>query len=174
MFGETHSGIFAAGTGLPLRSFGRGHRKPMELAMKKFLLSGAAVALIMGTSAAFAQTTQTTTTYSQSPDTTTSTTETKSDNMDGTYTQYKKTVTSTRQYDAGVWTPPADYSVHRISLGDRLPADLMTNTYYLTNYSSYNLVAPPEGAVWVRVGQDAYLVRNDDGEVIQADYGVFM
>jgi Ni/Co efflux regulator RcnB len=146
----------------------------MELTMRKFLLGGAAVALLIGTGAAFAQTSQTTTTTMQSPDTATRTTVTNTDNMDGTYTQYKKTVTSTRHFDGGVWTAPADYSTRRFNLGDRLPADLMVSNYYLTNYGNYDLAAPPGGTEWVRVGKDAFLVRSDDGEIIQADYGVFL
>ena len=37
----------------------------------------------------------------------------------------------------------------------------------------YDLASPPEGTVWVRVGSDVFLVRSDNGEVIQADYGTF-
>ena len=142
--------------------------------MRNLLLGSAAAALVLGTSLAFAQTTQTTTTYSQSPDSTTRSTTTDTQNMDGTYTQYRKTVTSTRHYDAGVWTAPADYSARHFGLGDRLPSDLMVQTYYLPNYSQFNLTAPPAGTEWVRVGQDAFLVRADDGEIIQADYGMFL
>jgi len=47
------------------------------------------------------------------------------------------------------------------------------DSYYLNDYGTYELVAPPEGTVWVRVGSDAYLVRRDNGEVIQADTGIF-
>ena len=146
----------------------------MEMAMRKYLLSSAAVALLMGTSLAFAQTNETTTTTTQNPDTTTRTTVTKSTDSNGDYTQYKKTVTSTRHYDAGAWAAPADYSARRFNLGDRLPSDLLQDNYYLTNYSTYSLAPPPSGTVWVRVGNDAFLVRNDDGEIIQADYGMFL
>jgi len=138
--------------------------------MKKYLISGAAIA-VLGASIALAQTTQTTTTYTQSPDETTKTTVTRSD--DG-YTQYKKTVTATHHYDAGVWNAPADYSARHFNLGDRLPGDLMESNYALSDYDAYNLAAPPTGTEWIRVGQDAFLVRADDGEIIQADYGVFL
>jgi Ni/Co efflux regulator RcnB len=146
----------------------------MELDMKNLLLSSVAAALLLGTSLAFAQNTQTTTTYSQSPDSTTRATTTSTQNMDGTYTQYKKTVTSTRHYDDGTWAAPADYAPHHFGLGERLPSDLTVQTYYLPNYSTFNLSAPPSGTVWVRVGKDAFLVRSDDGEIIQADYGMFL
>lgn len=142
--------------------------------MRKLLLGGAAAVLLMGTGAASAQSSQTTTTTTQSPDETTRTTVTNTDNMDGTYTQYKKTVTSTHHFDDGVWTAPEDYRAHHFGVGDRLPGDLMVNDYYLTNYSTFDLVAPPSGTVWVRVGKDAFLVRSVDGEIIQADYGMFL
>jgi len=137
--------------------------------MKNLLTTAAVLAFLAGTSAAFAQTTQTTTT--DTPDSTTQTTVTKS--SDGDYTEYRKTVTSTHHYHAGVWTAPSGVTVHHYSLGDRLPSGLLVTNYELTNYGNYDLVAPPHGTVWVRVGSDAFLVRNDDGEIIQADYGMF-
>ena len=82
-------------------------------------------------------------------------------------------VTSTRHYDAGAWMAPADYQPRHFVLGDRLPADLLANNYYVSNYGNYDLASPPEGTVWVRVGSDVFLVRSDNGEIIQADYGMF-
>jgi Ni/Co efflux regulator RcnB len=141
--------------------------------MKHLLISSAALALLMGTGVALAQTSQTTTTTMQSPDSATQTTETKSSDANGNYTQYRKTVTSTRHYDAGAWVAPSDYQARHFVLGDRLPADLRVNNYYVSNYGNYDLASPPEGTVWVRVGKDVFLVRSDDGEIIQADYGTF-
>ena len=141
--------------------------------MKHLMTTGAALALLMGTGIAIAQTNQTMTTTTQSPDSTTQTTETKSSDVNGNYAQYRKTVTSTRHYDAGAWIAPSDYQNRHFVLGDRLPPDLLANNYYVTNYGNYDLASPPEGTVWVRVGSDVFLVRSDDGEVIQADYGTF-
>jgi Ni/Co efflux regulator RcnB len=141
--------------------------------MKHLMTTGAALALLMGTGIAIAQTNQTMTTTTQSPDSTTQTTETKSSDVNGNYAQYRKTVTSTRHYDAGAWIAPSDYQNRHFVLGDRLPPDLLANNYYVTNYGNYDLASPPEGTVWVRVGSDVFLVRSDNGEVIQADYGTF-
>ena len=127
--------------------------------MKHLLITSAALVLLSG--AAFAQTNETTTTMTQSPGQTTQTTVTKSQDADGTYTQYRKTVTSTRHYDAGAWVAPSDYQTRHFVLGDRLPADLLVNHYYVTNYGNYDLASPPEGTVWVRVGSDVFLVRSD-------------
>ncbi|HEY5239142.1 MAG TPA: RcnB family protein [Rhizomicrobium sp.] len=140
--------------------------------MKKSLLATAVSAALGSAGVAFAQD-QTTTTVTQTPDETTQTTVSKSHDADGGYTEYRKTITSSKHFAIGPWTPPPDYTVHHIVLGDKLPADLMAENYYLDSYQTYSLVAPPEGTVWVRVGSDAFLVRRDDGEVIQADYGLF-
>jgi Ni/Co efflux regulator RcnB len=139
--------------------------------MKNLLTTTAVLALLAGTTAAFAQTTETTTT--QSPDSSTQTTVTKSTDENGDYTQYRKTVTSTRHFDAGAWDAPSGYTVRHYTLGDRLPNGLLDSHYELNNYGTYELTAPPSGTVWVRVGSDAFLVRSDTGEVIQSDNGVF-
>jgi Ni/Co efflux regulator RcnB len=141
--------------------------------MKKSLLATTVLAALGSATMAFAQTDQTTTTVTQTPDDTTKTTVTKTQNADGGYTEYRKTITASKHFQIGPWTPPPDYTVHHIVLGDRLPSDLMAEGYYLDSYQTYSLVAPPDGTVWVRVGSDAFLVRRDDGEVIQADYGLF-
>jgi Ni/Co efflux regulator RcnB len=139
--------------------------------MKNLLTTTAVLALLAGTSAAFAQTTQSTTT-TETPDSTTQTTVTKS-SSDGDYTEYRKTVTSTRHYHAAEWVAPTGYTVRHYSLGDRLPSDLLATNYELSEYGTYGLAAPPSGTVWVRVGSDAFLVRSDNGEIIQADYRMF-
>jgi len=143
--------------------------------MKNLLTMTAMLAVCAGAGAALAQDDQTTTqtTVTQSPDTTTKTTVTSGQDVDGLYTKYRKTVTSTRQFHIGEWKAPADFTVHHFDLGQRLPGDLLVDSYYLNDYGTYELVAPPEGTVWVRVGSDAYLVRRDNGEVIQADTGIF-
>jgi Ni/Co efflux regulator RcnB len=161
----------ARGTARTGRTFHPRHKE--QATMKYLLISAAAIVVLMGTGAAFSQTDQTTTTVTHTPDSTTQTTVTKSQDADGNYTQYRKTVTSTRHYDAGAWAPPADYRPHHIGVGDRLTPDLLASNYYVSNYGSYDLASPPEGTVWVRVGADVFLVRSDNGEVIQADYGMF-
>jgi len=140
--------------------------------MKKSLLGTVLFAALGTAGVAFAQD-QTTTTTVTTPDSTRETTVTTSPTSDGGYVEYRKTVTSSHRFDIGPWNPPSDYVEHKFVLGDRLPADLMANAYYIDNYGSYSLVAPPDGTVWVRVGADAFLVRRDNGEIIQADYSTF-
>ena len=151
-------------------TFNQRYKEPR--AMKHLLITSAALALLMGTGVASAQTNETTTTTMQSPDSTTQTTVTKSQDANGKYTQYRKTVTSTRHYDAGAWVAP--WTIVPATLcwatASRRIFWPITTTSRLGNY---DLASPPEGTVWVRVGRDVFLVRSDNGEIIQADYGTF-
>jgi Ni/Co efflux regulator RcnB len=58
--------------------------------------------------------------------------------------------------------------------GERLPNAYFVRDYWLTDYLEYALFAPPEGLVWVRVGDDALLIDEYSGEIIEAEYGVFI
>ena len=54
--------------------------------------------------------------------------------------------------------------------------DILTARYTFVNANLagvYGLPAPPYGAVWVRVGNDALLVDEDSDEVITVEYSVF-
>ena len=54
-----------------------------------------------------------------------------------------------------------------------LPVAFWARDYWLTDFNEYDLPPPPFGAVWVRVGDDALLIDQDSGEIIEVDYGVF-
>jgi Ni/Co efflux regulator RcnB len=141
--------------------------------MSKLLMSAAALALCVGTTAAFAQadtttTRETTTTPAGTTQTTTNTTTAN----DG-FTQYRKTVTSTKHYDAGAFVAPSGYTYRKFAVGDHVSPLLMHGNVALTDFQTYQLVAPPTGAMWIRDGNDALLVDTDTGEVIQAQYGLF-
>jgi len=41
------------------------------------------------------------------------------------------------------------------------------------DYANFALPQPPFGAVWVRVGEDALLVDQTNGQVVSVVYGVF-
>ncbi|MGA9796384.1 MAG: RcnB family protein [Rhizomicrobium sp.] len=141
--------------------------------MSKLLMSVAALALCVGTSAAFAQpdtttSRETTTTPAGTTQTTTHTT-----TSDDGFTQYRKTVTSTKHYNAGAFEAPSGYSYEKFAVGDRVPPLLLHGNVGLTDFETYELTAPPNGAMWIRDGHDALLVDSDTGEVIQAQYGLF-
>lgn len=142
--------------------------------MNKYIVPAAALAICLGSTGAFAQdvTDKTTTTVSSpSGDTETTTNTTKSD--DG-YAQYRRTITTTRHYDAGAFVGPRGYTYTRYDLGARVPAELRSDdSLVLTGYSTYDLKAPPSGLSWVRVGDDALLVDRNTGEVVETDYDLF-
>lgn len=54
--------------------------------------------------------------------------------------------------------------------GERLPQTYLVPRYYVTDYRSYELVAPPRGMVWVRPYEDSrefYLVQTATGLISQ-------
>jgi Ni/Co efflux regulator RcnB len=141
--------------------------------MSKLMMSAAALALCLGTTAALAQTdTQTTRETVTTPTGTTQTTTHTTTSDDG-YAQYRKTVTSTKHYDAGAFTAPSGYTYSRFAVGDHVPSMLLGGTVALTDFSTYQLTSPPAGTIWIRDGRDALLVDQSNGEVIQAQYSLF-
>lgn len=139
--------------------------------MKTLMISAAAIALCLGASAANAQEDQTTTTTTvQTP---TDTTTTKTTEGTDVYGNYRKTVTSTKRFNAAAFVAPSGFTYHRFSVGQHVPDALMSDSVVLNNYREYALVEPPSGLTWVRDGQDALLIDTRTGEVIQADYDLF-
>jgi Ni/Co efflux regulator RcnB len=82
-------------------------------------------------------------------------------------------VQASRQFHDGNYNAPTGYQARRWSYGDRLPRGYYNRNYWLTDYLVFGLFAPPDGLVWVRVGDDALLVDEVSGDVVQVDYGVF-
>jgi Ni/Co efflux regulator RcnB len=140
--------------------------------MRNLLLSAAALALCLGTSAAFAQQSQTTHESVTTPSGTTETTTQTETSNDG-YATYRKTVTSTKHYQAGAFMAPSGYTYQRFAVGDHVSPLLLHGNVALTDFQTYQLIAPPAGAMWIRDGNDALLVDTNTGEVIQAQYGLF-
>ena len=142
--------------------------------MKNLMISAAAVALVLGATAASAQEDKTTTTTAVSnPDGTTDVTKQTTTTSNDGYATYRKTVTSTKRYDATSFNAPQGFTYRRFGVGDHVPSVLLGDSVVLQNYSDYALIAPPNGLTWVRDGKDALLVDIRTGEVIQADYDVF-
>ncbi len=115
--------------------------------MNKFLISAAALALCVGTASAQDQKTTTTTVDTPSASTTTQTTVSN----DG-YATYRKTVTSTKRYDAAAFAAPSGYTYRRFSVGQHVPDMLLGDSVVLGNYSEYALVSPPTGFAWIATG----------------------
>ena len=59
------------------------------------------------------------------------------------------------------------------SYGQFLPRGWWTRNYWITDWGTFGLLAPPTGYVWVRVGPDAMLIDIYTGEIVRAVYGLF-
>ena len=138
------------------------------------LIIPAAAALVLSLGAASAQTYESHTTTTQtSPEDGTQTTTSTTERNDG-FATYRKTVTATHHYSDGTFEAPAGYTYTRYRIGDRVPDVILSSDgLVLTDYANYQLVAPPRGLEWIRVGNDALLVNRATGEVIQTDYTLF-
>src|SRR6185437_6110794 len=68
---------------------------------------------------------------------------------------------------------PHGWYYRRWNYGDFLPALFFGQDYWISDYRDFDLPYPPEGTVWVRYGNDALLVDEDTGEIIQVIYGIF-
>ena len=78
-----------------------------------------------------------------------------------------------RRFHAPAYRRPPGYYARRWTWGQVLPTFFWARDYWLTDYNDYDLPPPPFGAIWVRVGDDALLIDQDSGEIIEVDYGVF-
>lgn len=139
--------------------------------MTKLMMSAAALALCVSGSA-FAQQSQTTHETVTTPAGTTETTTHTETGSDG-YATYRKTVTSTKHYQAGAFVAPSGYTYEKFRVGDHVSPLLLHGNVALTDFQTYQLIAPPQGAMWIRDGNDALLVDTNTGEVIQAQYDLF-
>jgi Ni/Co efflux regulator RcnB len=78
-----------------------------------------------------------------------------------------------RRFHGPFYRRPPGYYARRWSWGQVLPSFFWTRDYWLTDYYDYDLPPPPFGAIWVRVGDDALLIDQDSGEIIEVEYGIF-
>jgi Ni/Co efflux regulator RcnB len=78
-----------------------------------------------------------------------------------------------QRFHAPAYRRPQGYYDRRWRWGQTLPVAFWARDYWLDDFSAYDLPPPPYGAVWVRVGDDALLIDQDSGEIIEIEYGVF-
>ena len=76
-------------------------------------------------------------------------------------------------YRYGSYHRPSGWYAHRWNYGEFLPSFFFTRSYWINDYSDFDLSDPPPGTVWVRYGDDALLIDEYSGEVIQVVYGIF-
>jgi Ni/Co efflux regulator RcnB len=84
------------------------------------------------------------------------------------------TLNATHHFRGPAWHPPRGYVYRRYTVGARLAPEFYARDYWLSDYSDYDLIAAPDGYVWVRFGPDALLIDEDTGEVVRVVYGVFI
>jgi len=89
------------------------------------------------------------------------------------YRNYHQNFRASQRFRAPPYRRPPGYFVRRWSWGQTLPVAFWTRNYWLTDFYAYDLPPPPYGAIWVRVGDDALLIDQYTGEIIEVDYGVF-
>lgn len=86
---------------------------------------------------------------------------------------YQRNFTAPHQYHIAQYHRPHGWYEHRWGYGEILPALFWTQNYWLGDYYDYGLPDPPPGFVWVRYGDDALLVDENSGEVLQVEYSLF-
>ncbi|HEY4275754.1 MAG TPA: RcnB family protein [Rhizomicrobium sp.] len=89
------------------------------------------------------------------------------------YRNYHQNFRADRRFRAPSYRRPQGWYSHRWTWGETLPISFWARDYWLNDFGAYDLPPPPFGAVWVRVGDDALLIDQDSGEIIEVDYGVF-
>jgi Ni/Co efflux regulator RcnB len=81
--------------------------------------------------------------------------------------------TTVQPYSGPAYVEPTGYHYTRYVAGTSLPSGYYGDPYYISDYQTYSLPAPPDGYRWNRVGNDVYLVETTDGKVRDAVYDLF-
>lgn len=82
-------------------------------------------------------------------------------------------VQSSRHFRHGDYRAPQGYQARHWTYGGRLPHSYFVRDYWITDFLMFGLFDPPPGLIWVRVGNDALLVDEYSGDIVQVDYDVF-
>jgi len=86
---------------------------------------------------------------------------------------YQHNFQAARSFHIGPYHPPRGWHDHHWGFGEILPRAYWGADYLIADYWLFALEVPPVGYEWVRVGNDALLISTVNGEVLQAEYGVF-
>jgi Ni/Co efflux regulator RcnB len=86
---------------------------------------------------------------------------------------YHRNFTSPHRYHFGHYNPPPGYYNHRWVYGEMFPRAFWVQDYWINDFWNYGLDEPPPGLVWVRYGDDALLIDEDSGEVVEVEYDAF-
>jgi Ni/Co efflux regulator RcnB len=85
----------------------------------------------------------------------------------------RRAFSAPRRFRAGVYVRPSGWYYHRWTYGEFLPVFFFTRNYWILDWEDFALDDPPPGTVWVRYGNDALLIDEYTGEVIEVVYGIF-
>lgn len=97
----------------------------------------------------------------------------RNNNARANWQQYRRNFHSPKRFRAGAYHGPRGYHYQRWSYGQRLPSIYYARSFWLLDAIAYGLFAPPPGLIWVRYGNDALLVDQYTGEIVQVRYDVF-
>jgi len=89
------------------------------------------------------------------------------------FDQFRRAFNAPHHYHYGSYHRPNGWYYRRWTYGDFLPALFFGRDYWINDYEDFDLPYPPPGCAWVRYGNDALLVDEDTGEIIQVIYGIF-
>lgn len=85
----------------------------------------------------------------------------------------RRNMQATQRFHGSSYNAPRGYQYRHWSYGERLPSGYFVRNYWIANFVIYGLFAPPPDLVWVRVGDDALLIDQENGDIVQVRYGVF-
>ena len=89
------------------------------------------------------------------------------------WSSYQRNYRSQQRFRGPTYQRPRGWYGQRWTYGQVLPSLFWTSNYWINNYNSYGLQAPPPGTVWVRDGYDAILIDRYNGQIIQVAYDVY-
>ncbi len=86
---------------------------------------------------------------------------------------YQHNFQAARSFHIGPYQRPPGWVERRWAYGQILPRGFWGPQYILADYWLFGLEVPPAGFEWVRYGADTLLINIENGEILQAEYGVF-
>jgi Ni/Co efflux regulator RcnB len=86
---------------------------------------------------------------------------------------YPHSYRSGRRFHIRPYIRPPHFYAHVWSFGEFLPQAWVAPEYLIEDWWNYDLPEPPYGYDWIRVGDDALLVDEYDGRVVQVVRDLF-
>lgn len=94
-------------------------------------------------------------------------------NSHANFHRHNVTASHHYHYRGGSYRWPGGYHYQRWSFGMTLPSVFWAQNYWISDYEDYGLSYPPPGCVWVRYGDDAILIDQYSGEILEVVYDQF-